>query len=134
MIRHPLLEQLRALALPVGDYAVFGSGPLLVRGWIDEVGDLDIVARGPAWERALGLGVEEYLAEWDVTVVNIGTDITVGTRWAIGDVDVDVLIDTADVIDGLPFAALDAVVTYKRISARPKDLAHLAVIEQRRPR
>ena len=130
MPRHPLLEELARLGLPAGDYAVFGSGPLLARGWIDDAGDLDIVARGAAWAAARRLGAEEYLDEWDVTVVNIGPDITVGTRWAIGDVDVDAVIDGAEMIDGLPFASLEAVITYKRISARPKDLAHLAIIDE----
>lgn len=129
--RHRLLDELAALALPAVHYVVFGSGPLLARGWIDDAGDLDVLARGAAWERARRLGTEEYLADWDVTVVNIGPDITVGTRWAIGDVDVDALIDRAEVIDGLPFAPLADVVTYKRIAGRPRDLAHLAVIAER---
>ena len=44
-----LLGRLRALELPAEDYAVFGSGPLAVRGLIEHIGDLDVVARGPAW-------------------------------------------------------------------------------------
>ncbi|MCJ7724970.1 MAG: hypothetical protein MUP76_01075 [Acidimicrobiia bacterium] len=53
---HPLIERLRAIALPAGDWALFGSGPLLLRGWIDDVGDLDIVCRGAAWDRARQAG------------------------------------------------------------------------------
>ena len=128
----PVLGELRSLNLPLGDYVIFGSGPLLARGWIDEVGDLDVLARGDAWTRAQELGTIQYLNEWDVVVVNIGPDITVGTRWAIGDVDTDVLIETSEVIDGLPFATLDAVVAYKKLARRPKDLAHLEIIERLR--
>lgn len=106
----------------------------MARGWIADVGDLDLLARGDAWARALELGVTEYLSEWDVTVVNLGPDITVGTRWAIGDVDTDELIDTAEIIDGIPFASLDAVVAYKAISRRPKDLDHLEIIDRERRR
>ncbi len=119
------LDEVLDLGLPSDDFVVFGSGPLLVRGWIDHVGDIDIVARAPAWERAQQLGTLEYLEQWDVFVVSIGRHITVGTRWAIGEVDTDQLIDSAEFISGLPFAPLDAVVAYKRISRRPKDLAHL---------
>ena len=50
-----ILEQPRALALPVGDYAVFGSGPMLVRGIIDTVFDLDVLCRGMAWSRRKSL-------------------------------------------------------------------------------
>ncbi len=128
----PVLDEFRSLNLPVGDYVIFGSGPLLARGWIDEVGDLDVLARGEAWTRALDLGTTEYLEEWDVTVVNVRPKITVGTQWAIGNVDTDVLIESSEIIDGLPFATLDAVVAYKKISRRPKDLAHLEIIERHR--
>lgn len=128
--RHHLLDELRALRLPVGDYVVFGSAPLLVRGWIDDVGDLDVLARGGAWDRAVELGTTRYLEEWDVTVADIGSNITVGTRWAIGNVDTDLLIETAEIIDGLPFASLEAVMTYKQTAQRPKDVVHLEIIER----
>jgi len=126
---HPLLEELRSLALPVGDFVVFGSGPLLAREWITEASDLDVLARGAAWARAKELGKAEYLEAWDVSVVNIGPNITVGTRWAIGDVDTCALIDGAELIEGLPFANIEAVVAYKRIADRPKDRVHLEIIE-----
>ena len=57
--------------------------------------------------------------------------LTFGTEWAIGDPDVDLLIDTAETIDGLPFVRLEHVAAYKRIANRPKDRAHLAIIAQR---
>jgi len=74
---HPFLEQLRSLELPVAHHVLFGSGPLLARGWIDDAGDIDVVARGAAWARAQELGEVEYLAEWDVSVVAIGDAITI---------------------------------------------------------
>ena len=51
-----LFELLRSMKLPTGHYAVFGSGPLLVRGIIESVNDLDVICRGPAWSRACELG------------------------------------------------------------------------------
>ncbi len=126
-----MLEELQSLRLPIGDYVLFGSGPLLARGWIADAGDLDVLARGPAWRRAQQLGPVEYLAEWDVTVVNIGQNISVGTSWGIGDVDPDELIDNAELIDAIPCARLDDVAAYKRIADRPKDREHLAIIEAR---
>ena len=32
---HELLQKVQQLCLPVGDFAIFGSGPLLVRGVIE---------------------------------------------------------------------------------------------------
>jgi len=124
-----LFDRLRSLALPSGDFAVFGSGPLIVRGIIEATNDLDVISRGPAWERTLQLGTLVYLEEHDVEVVSFDDGaITVGTSWAYGEFDVDQLIDTAEIIEGLPFVRLEYVVRYKETAARPKDLAHLRAL------
>jgi hypothetical protein len=122
-----LFELLRSLALPNGDYAVFGSGPLLVRGIIGAAGDLDVLCRGEAWARARRLG--RVAEEHGVPVVSLFDGaVTLGTAWAIGAFDVDHLIDTAEVIDGVPFVRLEHVVAYKRIADRPKDREHLRLL------
>ena len=127
--QHRLMDRLHSLALPPGDYAVFGSGPLIVRGIIEATNDLDVISRGAAWDRARHLGDVAYLEEHDVEVVSFDDGaITVGTSWAYGEFDIDRLIDPAETIDGLPFVRLEHVVRYKEAAARPKDLAHLAAL------
>lgn len=124
-----LFDRLRSVALPPGDFAVFGSGPLIVRGIIEATNDLDVISRGPAWEHALELGDLVYLEEHDVKVVSFDDGaITVGTSWAYDEFDIDQLIDTAEIIDGLPFVRLEHVIRYKEAAARPKDLAHLRAL------
>lgn len=125
---HPWLAELIALQLPAHDYALFGSGPLLVRRWLSEVGDLDVIARGAAWDQACRLGELAHLEAFDVDVVLIGDHITVGTRWGIGHHDVDELIESAELIDGIPCVRLEHVVAYKRLAGRPKDQEHLQII------
>jgi hypothetical protein len=118
------------LGLPAGHYALFGSGPLLARGWIEEVGDLDVVSRGPAWEQALQMG-DVAVEDDGVEIVSIDDGaITVGRSWRYGEVSIDDLIDTAEMISGIPCVRLEHVIAYKRIAGRPKDLAHLAVIDR----
>jgi len=51
--------------------------------------------------------------------------ITFGNEWGIGDFDVNLLIDTAETISGLPFVRLEHVIAYKRIANRPKDIRHI---------
>jgi len=127
---YPIFERVRSLALPAGDYAIFGSGPLIVRGVIEPTNDLDILSRGEAWLRAQQLGDLIYLPDFEVDIVScFDGAITIGTRWAIGEFDVDDLIDTAEVINGLPFVRLEHVVHYKQIAGRPKDRAHLQRLE-----
>jgi hypothetical protein len=131
MTEHPLIRRLLGLGLPPGDWALFGSGPLLVRGWIDEVGDLDVISRGAAWERAKEAGDLETLPPDGVEIVNVdGGAITIGTSWRYIEVSIDALIEQAEEIDGIPCVRLEHIIAYKRIADRPKDRGHLAVIEE----
>ena len=120
-----LFEYLRDLDLPAGDFAIFGSGPLIIRGIVEATNDLDIICRGAAWEAVQRIGVlasfedgNSYVSLWDGL-------ITFGTTWKYGSFDLDELIDTAELIDGLPFVRLESVVTYKRAAGRAKDHDHL---------
>jgi len=124
-----LFGLLRGLGLPAGDYAVFGSGPLLVRGIIAQAGDLDVICRGGAWEAAQALG--PAIDQHGAPVVSLfGNAVTLGCRWSVGAPDIDHLIDTAEVIDGLPFVRLEHVAAYKRLANRPKDREHLHLLEE----
>ncbi len=125
-----LFDRVKSLNLPVGDFAIFGSGPLIVRGIIPASNDLDIICRGQAWEKVKAIGELEYLSEYDVTVVTMCDGrLTFGTKWAIGEFDIDELIDGAEEIDGLPFVRLEHVTGYKKISKRPKDLRHIEALK-----
>lgn len=125
-----LFDRVKSLNLPVSDFAIFGSGPLIVRGIIPASNDLDIICRGRAWERVKAIGELEYLSKYDVTVVTMCDGrLTFGTKWAIGEFDIDELIDGAEEIDGLPFVQLEYVTNYKKISERPKDLQHIEALK-----
>ena len=125
-----LFEQLKGLNLPAGDFAIFGSGPLIVRGIIPASNDLDILCRRQAWLTVQELGELEYLTDYGVKVLTMcDGQLTFGEKWGIGEFGTDDLIDCAEVIDGLPFVRLIHVVSYKRISKRPKDLEHLEALE-----
>ena len=125
-----LFDRVKSLQLPSADYAIFGSGPLIVREIIPVSNDLDIICRGSAWKTVQEIGDPEYLSEFDVTVVTMCDGrLTFGTEWGIGNFDVDALIDSAEVIDGLPFVRLEHVAIYKEIINRPKDLQHLEALQ-----
>ncbi len=121
-----ILDELRALQLPANDHAVFGSGPLLVRGIIDAVSDLDVLCRGAAWDMVQRLADSETV-EYGARVVSVGA-ISFGTTWGLGDFDIDRLIGEAEMIEGVPFVRLEHVVAYKKFAARPKDLSHLELV------
>lgn len=123
-----LFGRLRTIGLPAGDYAVFGSGPLAARGLIGELGDLDVVARGAAWAKAKELGPVREAPGGDPVVRLWDGAIEVFGGWLGW--DTDGLIGRAEVIGGLPFARLEDVLAFKLSHERPKDLAHVRVIEE----
>ena len=124
-----LFERVRQLNLPTDDFAIFGSGPLVVRHIIPSSTDLDILCRGEAWETVCQRGTREYLPDYAVTVVALCNGaITFGRDWGIGKFDINELIDTAEIIDSLPFVRLKHVVEYKRIRSSAKDLLHLEAL------
>ncbi len=125
-----LFDEIRKLELPPADYAIFGSGPLIIRKIIAASNDLDVVCRGEAWTAVSAVGSREYLSDYDVSIVSMCEGrLTFGRKWGIGDFDTNLLIDDAEQIDGLPFVRLKHVAAYKKISGRPKDLAHLEALE-----
>lgn len=128
---HPLVRRFLSLELDPDHCAVFGSGPMLAHGLKMSPGDLDVVARGPAWQKACKDGVhglsriggDPVAAFWsgNVEVFNV---------WFPPDFSTDELIDQADVFAGIRFVQLRHVLAYKRRLRRPKDVPDIAALER----
>jgi hypothetical protein len=127
---NPIIKNLISLDLPADDFAVFGSGTMYAHGIKDLGHDIDLVARGKAWEKALTLGTTETTKLGGHTVVTLfDGEIEIFNGWAPGEWNTDELIDTAEIIDGIRFVGLDTVVKWKRIMGREKDFEHIKMIE-----
>jgi len=124
-----LFQALRSLRLPTQDYVIFGSGPLLAHGLREQIGDLDLVARRTAWVAVTALGCPVPAPSGVGRMVRLfDGQIDVFDRWVTEDWDVDALINTAGLIDGLPYASLSAVLAWKQASDRPKDTDDVAAL------
>lgn len=118
--------RLEQLHLPLGDYAVHSSASLVLRGVLEEAGDVDVVCRGAAWGQALALveAGSATLHEGGLDKqVRFGDDVELYDGW-LG-ADVEQLIDEAELIGGLPCVRLTAVVAMKEQLNRAKDRVHL---------
>lgn len=128
---HPLAKEFFSLDLPPEDYAIAGSGPLFARGWIADPGDIDVVARGRAWDIATAHaepGPAPYGGVHRVSLFHGDVEILDGwfpERWPT-----DELIDGADVLAGVRFVQLSVIAATKRLLSRPRDLQHLAVMRR----
>lgn len=125
---HPLIAALLEIGLPPDDYAIFGSGPMMAHG-LKEANDLDLIARGMAWELAWELGEQQHTADGSPKAVFGGGKIEVFRKWAPGNWSPPALIDGAETIDGIRFVTLENVLKWKRLSNRPKDKEHVKLIE-----
>ncbi|RBQ17796.1 hypothetical protein DP939_23340 [Spongiactinospora rosea] len=123
-----MFAELARLDLPRGHYVVCGSATLWVRGLRAHLGDLDVLAEGPAWKRVLQLGVAPCPApSGHGLVIRHPSGIEFADRWTPG-WSTGYLISSADVIDGIPFMRLGDVLTWKQRARRAKDLPDIAAI------
>ncbi|MFG3442852.1 hypothetical protein ACGF0J_36895 [Nonomuraea sp. NPDC047897] len=128
-----LFAELARLALPLGEYVVCGSAALYVRGLRTRMGDLDVLARGPAWAKVLSLGMppRTALSGYGLVVNHPRAAIEFVDRGTPG-WPTDYLIDSADLIDGIPFMRLGDVLAWKQRARRPKDLPDIAAVHRLR--
>ncbi len=126
-----ILARLRELRLSPNDYVVHSSASLVLRGVLDEAGDVDVVARGDAWRQALAW-VERGEAELDKGEhdqrVSLGPDVEVYDGW-LGE-SAESVVARAEFVQGVPCAPLADVIAMKQRLDRPKDRIHLARIRE----
>jgi len=116
------LAVLKKINLSVGQYAVFGSGPLAVRG-IRPANDLDLIVKDELWRE-----LNKKYPSLDNRSIKIGK-IEVYRDWLPWLSDKDQLIDSAEIFDGVPFVKLEYVLAWKKKMGRDKDLADIKLIE-----
>jgi hypothetical protein len=125
-----MFEALEALDLSRPDFVVAGSAPLLVHDLRSTIHDLDIIARGPAWEKAKQHRRVEQAPYDGVSVVqhsHKGLSIEVLDGWFPVTLGWDVahLIEKSEKIRGINFLPLDLTLTWKTALNRDKDLADI---------
>lgn len=128
--RTRLLGAVRGLDLPAGQYAVFGSGPLVVRG-LREGADIDLVVTPPLYARL------REAPEWTVrprddggeTLARDDFDVMERLEFPGYVGDVPGMIADAERIDGVPFVRLPELRRFKAALNRPKDHVDLELID-----
>lgn len=128
---HPFFKKLLSLNLPREDFAIAGSGPMYARNLIDKLGDVDVIARGKAWETAVEHGRPVPAPYSTVEVVKLFDEsVEILDGWFPEIWSVDDLFDNAELIDGIQFVSLEVVRRTKEKMRRPKDVEHIAIIDK----
>lgn len=125
---------IRALNLPIDQYAITGSGALGIRN-LRAIGDIDIIVTPELWnilEKKYGIIDENNIRKiaFPDGIVEAFGEQSFYTETKESDAPtINERIVNADVIDGLPFESLEHVLYYKRKMNREKDRQDIEKIE-----
>ena len=125
-----LFDEVRSLDLPRGQFALFGSTPMGIRG-LKACNDIDMVVseelfaelkEGGQWKVKIFEGDgKEYIVKGNCEAFQ---------EWGPGDWNMQELIESAEIIEGLPFVTLENLLRWKKLNGREKDLRDVITIEQ----
>lgn len=118
------LNELKALKLPPGEYAIFGSGPMAIRG-IRDSRDIDIIVKKDLWENLLDK-YPESLRDNPICL-EVG-NIEIYKDWMQLTDKIDEMIENAEMIESLPFVKLKYLIEWKMLYGREKDLKDVELI------
>jgi lipopolysaccharide biosynthesis regulator YciM len=121
-----LLKELENFGLPKDKFAIFGSGPMGIRG-LKKVKDLDLAVMPEIWQ--------ELAKKYQVKKVKKGEKIFLSKNIEIRrrpntKLNADKLIMQADVFDGIRYVKLKNVIEYKEKLKRVKDLKDIELIKR----
>lgn len=118
-----LLQKLKKLNLPKDKFAIYGSGPLGIRG-IREIKDLDLIVTSDLWKEL----VKKYPTK----------DSGEKLRIDLGGIEIlakpivykaKILIQEADIIDGIRYVKLTTLMELKKVMGRKKDFKDIELIK-----
>jgi len=110
-----LLKELDKFKINKSDYAIFGSGPLAIRGLVTP-NDLDVIVRPqkyPFDDSPIVIGNIEFSMDFPGVTQD----------------EVNYIIDNSEIINGYPFVRLEYVKRYKEILKRKKDIEQIKIID-----
>ncbi|OQA37067.1 MAG: hypothetical protein BWY53_00151 [Parcubacteria group bacterium ADurb.Bin326] len=119
------LEEFLALNLSSEDFAIFGSGPMVIRG-MRENDDIDAIAREGAWKKLADKYPENVKSDKEIVIGKL----SIFRNWLPWFSDVEELIDSADIIDGVRYVKLENVKKWKEAYGRTKDLEDVKQINK----
>ena len=126
-----LFQKVKDLKFPIGKYALFGSAPMGIRGF-KECSDIDLIVVEELWQKYKNESGWEYkITENGVEhIESSDSNIEIWHDWRPWYQDITPFINSAEIIDGLPFVRLDHVLEWKKKFGREKDKKDIEIIEK----
>ncbi|MFA7314661.1 MAG: hypothetical protein WC025_01890 [Candidatus Magasanikbacteria bacterium] len=118
-----LLEELKQLNLPTNKFAIFGSGPMAVRK-IREAKDIDVLVFPDILiEFAKNYPINDHNGNVVIGNIELCKSCEPLTE------KIEKLIETAEIIEGIPFVSLEYILQFKKKLNREKDKIDVELIE-----
>lgn len=129
-----IVEEMKKLQFPQGQYVIVGSGPLGIRG-IKETNDIDIVVSPELFERCKQDWWEQLPRTYPDKIgqiylrhgyVELFLDVNCGDF----NPTLKELLQRADIIEGITFVSLKDVIKFKQSYNKPKHWEDIKIIEK----
>lgn len=125
-----IIQKIKELNLPIGEYVVIGSGILDVLG-IRKAHDIDIAVTKKLHREMRKTGKWKEEKRWGkIFLKNDVFEIIPELQWDAYDTTTEEAIKSATLIEGISFMNLDELCNFKKASGREKDLKDLILIEK----
>ena len=124
-----IFERAKKLGLPLGQYVITGSGPLEALG-IRKASDLDIAVTPELYEKLRASGLWREEEHYGKTFLE-GDNVTVipSLNWGEYPVTAKEAIESAMILQGVPFMNLEELKKFKTAMGREKDLNDIKMID-----
>ncbi len=124
-----IFSAIKTLNLPLGEYAVSGSGVLSAHG-LRDFRDIDILISWKLFDDLKKRGWKERDNMWGSVVIENGIyeaspDIILAGTYHP---NIQEIINNADIINNIAFLRLEDLLVFKRVLNRPKDLDDIRLI------
>lgn len=127
-VMQDIFEQLKELNLPFGKFAIFGSGPLVIRG-LKEFNDLDLLVSADIFSQYLNDAGWKLKGSREDGVLQKGR-IDMAKTWKPGEWDAGKLIKEAEMVNGWPCVRLEEVLRWKGIRKAEKDIKDIEILKK----
>lgn len=130
MTKEEIVSKVKSLNLPLGSYIVFGSCPMAIAG-IREAVDIDFLVSETLFEELRKNGwrqIEKSTRDKSL----IKDNFEAHSNWDFKSYKPTLkhILESADIVEDVPFASLSEVLKWKTASGRPKDLIDLKLINE----
>lgn len=124
-----IIDRIKALNLPPDQYVVIGSGILDALN-LRHAKDIDISTTKKLHQRLRQSGKWEEKTKYDkVFLVSDGVEINPQLNWDKYPTTTEEAIESAMIINGVPFLNIEETIKFKTALGRPKDLADIKLLK-----